>query len=98
DLRCGRYIYWADWNMITRGGASFSNSELAPYSQPAGTDALIEALNNAMVTNNPLPDYWLAAGDAFVLTNDDRGPFTMISPNLNGVAISAVCKSGASTQ
>ena len=93
DLRCGRYIYWADWNFVTRN----AGVETAPINAPAGTDNLITALQASMVANNPLPDYWLSEDDTFVFKNVDRGPMNWFTPTNNGDNIAAVCKSGAST-
>ncbi len=93
DLRCGRYIYWADWNFVTRN----AGVEAAPILAPAGTDNLIAALQTNMSNENPLPDYWLSENDTFVAKNDDRGPLNWFTPSNNGANISAVCKSGASS-
>lgn len=94
DLRCGRYPYWADWNFVTR----IAGVEGIPINAPAGTNTLITNLNNAMINNNPLPDYWLSENDTFVFKNDDRGPFNWFSPSVNLETIANVCKGAASTK
>jgi ABC-type phosphate transport system substrate-binding protein len=94
DLRCGKYPYWADWNFVTRN----TGVEVAPVSAVAGTNALITNLQAAMVTNNPLPDYWLSENDTFVFKVDDRGPFNWFDPSGNGELVVNVCKSAASVK
>ncbi|TKB73769.1 MAG: hypothetical protein E8D46_07725 [Nitrospira sp.] len=87
-LRCGRYPYWADWNVITRT----AGVEVAPVNAVSGTNAAITALQTAMLNNNPLPDFWLSENDTFVFKNDDRGPHNWFTPSNNGANIAAVCQ------
>jgi ABC-type phosphate transport system substrate-binding protein len=87
-LRCGRYPYWADWNVITRT----AGVEGAPINAAAGTNAAIGNLQTAMLNNNPLPDFWLSENDTFVFKNDDRGPHNWFTPSNNGTAIGTVCQ------
>jgi ABC-type phosphate transport system substrate-binding protein len=87
-LRCGRYPYWADWNVVTRT----AGVEVAPVLAVAGTDQAISDLTTLMTNNNPLPDYWLSENDTFVVKNDDRGPHNWFSPSNSGTDITTVCK------
>lgn len=93
DLRCGRYIYWADWNIVTRN----AGVEVAPVNAVAGTNAAIQAFVDQATLNNPLPDYWVAQNDMFVFKNDDRGPFNWFTPSGNGEDAATVCKKAGST-
>ena len=92
-LRCGRYIYWTDWNLVTR----MAGVEAAPVNAVAGTNAAIQALGNFMATDNylpnfnVLPDYWLSLNDTFVFKNQDSGPINWFSPSANGDPIKPTC-------
>ena len=73
DLVCGKWSYWADWNVVTRnsGVDGLSNGTITV---PTGTDAAIQAYIDAALVNNPLPGFWAAQADMFVFKNSDRGP------------------------
>lgn len=88
DVRCGGYVYWADWNIVTRNGGV----EVAPTNAPAGTNAAIAAYQAAAIANNPLPDFWAGANDTFVFKSEDKGPHSFLSSNGNGVNSSTVCQ------
>lgn len=88
DVRCGGYVYWADWNIVTRNGGV----EVAPVSAVAGTNAAIAAFQAAAIANNPLPDFWAGANDTFVFKSEDKGPHSFLSSNGNGINSSAVCQ------
>lgn len=93
DLRCGRYIYWADWNIVTRN----AGVEVAPVNAVAGTNAAIQAFVDKATLNNPLPDYWVGQNDMFVFKNDDRGPFNWFTPSGNLEDAATVCKKAGSS-
>jgi len=93
DLRCGRYIYWADWNVVTRN----AGVEVAPVNAIAGTNLAIQKWIDQATLNNPLPDYWVSQNDMFVFKNDDRGPFNWFTPSGNGEDAATVCKKAGST-
>jgi hypothetical protein len=88
DVRCGGYVYWADWNIVTRNGGV----EVAPVSAVAGTNAAIAAFQAAAIANNPLPDYWAGANDTFVFKPEDKGPHSFLTSNGNGVNSQTVCQ------
>jgi len=73
-IRCGKYPFWANWNIIRRTANLDTLAGVAP-----GTNAALNALIDSMQNNNPLPGFWMqlffvAPQDAFVLKNDDKGP------------------------
>jgi hypothetical protein len=93
DLRCGRYIYWADWNFINRT----ASVEGAPVSAVAGTQAALVALRASMLAHNPLPDFWLSENDSFAQKGDDRGPISWVDVSNNGENLVDVCRYAGST-
>ncbi len=80
DLVCGKYSYWADWNIVTRnsGVDGLSNGTITV---PSGTDNAIQAYIDAALVNNPLPGFWAAQADMFVFKNEDRGPHNWFAPS-----------------
>ena len=94
DLRCGKYVYWTDWVIVTRNGGV----EVAPTNAVAGTNNAITAYRDAAIANNPLPEFWGATNDMFVAKNDDKGPHLFLPTNGNGVAASSVCGNTGSIQ
>jgi len=94
DLRCGKYIYWADWVIVTRNGGI----EAAPVSAIAGSNAALAAYQAAAIANNPLPEFWGGQNDMFVFKSDDKGPHNWFTPNGNGANAATVCASTGSTQ
>jgi hypothetical protein len=93
DLRCGRYIYWADWNFVNRT----QTVDGSPVNAVSGTNAAVLALRAAMINHNPLPDYWLSTNDSFVQKGDDRGPMSWQDPTNNGENLADVCRYAGST-
>ncbi|BCA54911.1 exported protein of unknown function [Nitrospira sp. KM1] len=77
DLACGRYPFWANWNVVKR------TTSLDTLTGVAGTQAKLDSLITNMVDNNPLPGFWVklfsaATPESFVLKNQDRGPISYI--------------------
>lgn len=94
DLRCGKYIYWADWVIVTRNGGI----EAAPVNAVAGSNAALAAYQAAAIANNPLAEFWGGQNDMFVFKNDDKGPHNWFTPNGNGADAATVCANTGSTQ
>lgn len=93
DLRCGRYIYWADWNFVNRT----ASVEGAPVNAVAGTQSAVLALRASMLAHNPLTEFWLSENDTFVSKGDDRGPMSWQDPTNNGANLADVCRYAGST-
>ncbi len=94
DLRCGKYIYWADWVIVRRN----AGIEAAPINAAAGSNALLTLLQNRAIAFNPLPNFWGNQNDMFVFKNDDKGPHNWFTPNGNGADAATVCSNAGSTQ
>jgi ABC-type phosphate transport system substrate-binding protein len=94
DIRCGRYIYWADWNIVTRN----AGTEVTPFNPIVpGTDLAIQNFITQATLHNPLLDYWVGQNDMFVFKNDDRGPFNWFTPSGNNENAATVCQKAGSS-
>jgi hypothetical protein len=94
DLRCGKYIYWADWVIVRRN----AGIEAAPINAAAGSNALLTLFQNRAIAINPLPEFWGGQNDMFVFKNQDAGPHNWFTPNGNNADAATVCSNAGSIQ
>jgi len=94
DVRCGKYIYWADWNIVTRK----STIDGAPINAAPGTQALLNLYQSRAVVTNPLPNFWADQTNTFVLKNSDAGPHHWFTPNGAGADAGTKCSNDGSVQ
>jgi ABC-type phosphate transport system substrate-binding protein len=94
DVRCGKYIYWADWNIVTRT----AGIEAAPVNAAAGSNALLALFQARAIATNPLKQFWADQNNTFVFKNEDKGPHNWFTPNGNGRNAATECSNGGSIQ
>jgi hypothetical protein len=94
DLRCGKYLYWADWVIVRRN----AGIEAAPINAAAGSNALLTLFQNRAIATNPLPEFWGGQNDMFVFKNQDAGPHNWFTPNGNNADAATVCSNAGSIQ
>lgn len=94
DVRCGKYIYWADWNIVTRN----AGIEAAPIGAAAGSNALLALYQARAIATNPLKQFWVDQTNTFVFKNADAGPHHWFTPNGNNRNIATECSNAGSIQ